>query len=414
MLRLAIPLVCVCSAVSLPAQDKHVPRGYGSLHGFGNGATWSAEKSRRVVLIDRAQFPWGAGNAIDLQGFRLRRAGGVVVDMASTQRTIRVRGSATRATAGSSTPVGPRAEQASLTLAANHGAATPTLCLDAAVGLPPRGRLILHYQGFAVPIVDADPSFPTVLFTTPLHVPADADTVVLDIEVETVQSGVYASYRWQPEEVAASLPAEYRGGFRRLSVPCLSVPAGTQPCELNGVSETCLDRCNASGLHIGAQFATSFRVGRAGEPIFAWIGAIRAVPSFFAGVACPNVVDPSGSILLLGTSDANAATGVQHTWGTIPDYQPLVGLTIGVQFAAYNPGSTELSPDGAAFSGVYELTIGPAPVPGAVQYRTIAAVCDQTFDLGLFPDPPSCATFDPFAPNAQGALADTPVLQLVY
>ncbi|MBL9077413.1 MAG: hypothetical protein JNL08_07920 [Planctomycetes bacterium] len=423
MSRLAVWFLGCAVGASVPAQttlslsqpDTVVPRGYGALHGAGTGSTWSAEKSRRVVLIDRAQFPWGAGNPYVLHGFRLRRAGGVVVEMASTQRTIRVRGSATRATPGSSTPVGPTAAQASTTLDANHGAATPTLCLSGTVPFPPRGRLLNYYQSCAVPFVDGDPGFPVVTFTTPLVIPADADTVVLDIEIETSQSGAFANYRWQPDEVGTFAQPEYRGGWRRLSLPCPTPVPGPTPCELTigttTVSDACLDRCNASGLNVGAVFTTNFRVGKTGEWMFAWLGALHPLASYFAGVACPNFVDPGGSILVLGISSDSNGTAMTTQWGTIPNHPLLVGLQVGVQFAAYDPSSTTLSPDGAALSGVYELTIGPAPV-GDIEYRTLVAVCDQTGSLGLIPDPPSCAGFDPFAPGAQGVVGDTPVLQL--
>ncbi|MBX3462976.1 MAG: hypothetical protein KF830_07380 [Planctomycetes bacterium] len=409
-----------------PLPDGFVPRGYGSLAGYGTGAIWDAEKSRRVVLIDRAQFPWGAGNPGVIQGFRLRRSGGVLVPMAGTQKTIRVRGSATRESPGGTTPTGPRAQNAVTALNANHGNAQPTLCYDGPFHCPWNSRLLSYYQNMAVPVRSGDGNSVTVTFTTPLQVPADADTVVLDIEVANPPGSAWDNGNpvWWPEEIAVGSSQQFTGGYRLYRPSCL--PAGARSCyDSSGAAAPCLDRGQASDRHIGGQFTTALRVGKGQMLMFAWIGAIVPAPFFFPGVSCEAFVDPGGQIVFLGESNDPSCwtnpncsnpnptdTEVSHTWGMIPAVPWLVGLQVGVQFAAYDL----LAPAETEFSGIYELMIGPAPSPQAVEFRTVVAACDGTDQLSGVSECDAATNpfFDPLqpAPGPIGAFGNTPVLQL--
>lgn len=389
-------LLCLFALVSAHgwavAQDTVVPRGLGSIHTFGAGEKWDAEKSRRVVLIDKSQFPWGAGNPGVVHGFRVRRTGGIVVELQGVQKTVRVRISATQETNEGGSPVGPLASNPQLRLDDNHGAATPTTVFDSTFTYDHQNRIPVFYQGFAAAFSSA------TTFTTPFDVPADADTLVLDIEV-AYPNGFSFDPAWWPEEVLPSSAHEYLGGFRRLSAPC---PAVT--CSDGSSSAQCMDRCNASGTHINSVFVTDFRVGSPNEPVFGWIGLIQAAPGFFPGIACPYHVDPS-TCQFLGISDP-FSTEINHIWGIIPNLPFLIGFPLGVQFAAF---PTALSPDQGALSGAYELVIGPAP-SNAVQFSTVEAVCDPNNNLGGVT---ACSpTNDPFGAGAMGAMGNTPILEL--
>ena len=398
----AMGLIC-CAAMT--AQNVF-PKGMGSIGGTTNGRIWDAEKGRLVILIDKAQFPWGAGAPGSFAGFALRRSPNLGNDMIGGSKTVRVRLSATRSptSAASSTPIGPTAAmvnasvtaapQATVVLDSNHGSATPTAMTltSSSVFFPFAPAPPTFYQSFGMTFSHA------VRFTSPFTVPSDADTLVVDVEIENLGGNVQDGYVTDATDSVVNLgssgPAvrEYVGSIRAVSAPCTA----TLDCSDGIRTQPCMYQCKAKEMYPGGAFTTDLRVGIGNAPVLSWIGLMLPAPVSLIAYSCDYQVAASAVHL---TRSGPFDTKVEHTWGTLPNRADIVGLQFGVQFAAIEPN---LHPQGVATSRAFEVTVGPAPT-GEIQFTTVAADCDGTCGVAN----------DPFAAGALGRAAPTPILLML-